>query len=53
MIEAEAVATLSGLLSEKYVDMVTVWRAIEPPGFFGRYVALRNRRREAGREPAG
>lgn len=49
----EAIKTLPQADLPKYGEMVAAWRAVEPRGFFGRYLVLRNRKRAEGREPAG
>ena len=46
-VEAEALATLPVKDHKKYRQMVAEWRDREPPGFFGRFLRLRNRLRRA------
>ncbi|MHC4715433.1 MAG: hypothetical protein ACYS5V_00535 [Planctomycetota bacterium] len=51
MVAAEAERTLTAGYQIKYEEMVEDWRAVEPVGFFGRYMALRDRRRGRPRDP--
>jgi hypothetical protein len=52
MVLAEAIKTLPPGDLQKYGDMVADWRAREPLGVLGRYLAALSRKRRQAREPA-